>query len=186
MISATNHVKTSITTDKSNYPSGFNLKQCHDNIFNGKDLNLNLMSTGQLYEDGTDKVIFDNKHCDAINKTTDKGVMRSQYNSSKHLYYMPVTFCSTNNCMHGFLYNDCCWMQSSSGPLWFLQQLYANSCMQCLQGTRCPSSTYMHVMVTPPSPSLLSLTLPKFSIFNKQLVSFTLCTRNLSLNAPCP
>ena len=66
MISATNHVKTSIATDALNLPQGFTSNQRHVNIFNDKDLHMNLMSTGQICETGTDKVVFDDRHCDVV------------------------------------------------------------------------------------------------------------------------
>ena len=76
MISATNHVKTSIATDALNLPPGFDSDQRHVNIFNDEDLQMNLMSTGQICETGAHKVVFDDKHCDVIDRRTNNVVMR--------------------------------------------------------------------------------------------------------------
>lgn len=60
------------------------------NIFADEDLHMNLMSTGQLCADGTHKVIFDNKHCNVVERATNKIVMWEQYNLTTNLYYMPA------------------------------------------------------------------------------------------------
>ena len=90
MISATNHIKTAIATDQLNLPSGFNSNQRRVNIFRDEDLNKNLLSTGQICEDGTHKVVFDDKHCDVIERATDKVVMRGRYDPSQRLYRVPI------------------------------------------------------------------------------------------------
>ena len=52
---------------------------------------MNLMSTGQICEKSTHKVVFDNQHCDVIEQCTNTVVIRSWYDCSTRMYKMPVT-----------------------------------------------------------------------------------------------
>lgn len=109
MISASNHMKTSVATDALNLPPGFALEQRHVNIFNDEDLHMNLLSTGQICETGTHKVIFDDKHCDVVDRRTNNVVMRGSYDCSTWMYKMPMTRYNnqTNTVAHSMIPIPC-------------------------------------------------------------------------------
>ena len=90
MVSVSKNVCCSVATDK--FPLPLSAQQRRTDVFSKNDLHMNLLSTGKICEDGTLKVVFDDKHCDIIERKSGRLVYRGYYNPDTRLFLNSVNW----------------------------------------------------------------------------------------------